>query len=68
MNLKKFVQSEYMAVQIREIEKYRTKLQNKHNEIITFQTAVEFWVSEGLAERFEKDYKNGEYKEEPTKA
>ena len=56
MNKEKFKQSEYMALQLMEIESFRRSLSHESAEPITFQEAVMLWVSGGLADEFKSEY------------
>jgi len=56
MNKEKFKQSEYMTLQLMEIESFRRSLSHESIEPITFQEAVMLWVSGGLADEFKSEY------------
>ncbi len=56
MNEDKFKQSDYMALQLMEIESFRRSLSQESVEPITFQEAVMLWVSGGLADEFKSEY------------
>ena len=56
MNKEKSKQSDYMALQLMEIESFRRSLSYESVEPITFQEAVMLWVSEGLADEFKSAY------------
>lgn len=56
MNEEKFKQSDYMALQLMEIESFRRSLSHDSVEPITFQEAVMLWVSGGLADEFKSEY------------
>lgn len=56
MKEKKFNQSDYMALQLMEIESFRRHLAQQSQEPITFQEAVMLWVSEGFAEEFKSEF------------
>lgn len=54
-------QSDFMTTQVAEIMRFRRALQSDSEDIITFQDAVDVWVSQGLAEQFRIDYETGRY-------
>lgn len=56
MKEKKFYQSDYMSLQLMEIEKFRLTLSQRSQEPVTFQDAVMLWITEGLAEEFRSEY------------
>lgn len=60
--------SDFMALQVAEIMRFRKHLQTQSDDIITFQDAAEIWVSQGMAERFRKEYEAGRYHQQPAKA
>ncbi len=57
----KLDQSDFMTTQVAKIMKFRKIVQSHSDEIITFQDAVNIWVSQGLAEQFRNDYEMGKY-------
>ncbi|MFQ5863908.1 MAG: hypothetical protein ACE5IW_01610 [bacterium] len=56
MKEKRFNQSDYMSLQLMEIEKFRLTLSQRSHEQVTFQDAVMLWITEGLAEEFRSEY------------
>ncbi|MFQ5824110.1 MAG: hypothetical protein ACE5JB_08665 [bacterium] len=56
MDIKKFNQSDYMSLQLMEIENFRMTLSQQSQEQITFQEAVLLWITEGYAEEFRTGY------------
>lgn len=56
MDTKKFSQSDYMSLQLMEIEKFRMSISQQSQEPITFQEAVLLWITEGYAEEFRTEY------------
>jgi len=56
MKAKKFNQSDYMSLQLMEIEKFRMTVAQQSREKITFQEAVMLWITEGYAEEFRTEY------------
>lgn len=56
MNEKKFKQSDYMSIQLMEIENFRASLARDSEEKVTFQEAVMLWISQGYAEAFKSFY------------
>ncbi len=64
----KFDQSEYMALQLMEIEDFRLQLSSYGGKKISFQDAVMLWISDGRAEEFREDYFLIRSKKEPASA
>lgn len=68
MRKKKFSQSDFMSLQLMEIEKFRMTLSQRSQEPITFQEAVLLWITEGYAEEFRTEYFLNNNKIEPDLA
>ncbi|MFQ5825073.1 MAG: hypothetical protein ACE5JB_13550 [bacterium] len=56
MKEKKYSQSDYMSLQLMEIERFRMTLSQRSQEQITFPEAVMLWITEGHAEEFRSEY------------
>ncbi len=56
MTREEFRQSDYMALQLMEIEDFRLTLLQHSRGRISFQEAVMLWISEGHADEFRNDY------------
>ncbi len=56
MKAKRSNQSDYMSLQLMEIEKFRMTVAQQNREKITFQEAVMLWITEGYAEEFRAEY------------
>ncbi|MFQ5752290.1 MAG: hypothetical protein ACE5HI_09860 [bacterium] len=56
MNDKKFKQSDYMSLQLMEIESFRMSLSQQSQEHISFHEAVMLWIAQGYAEEFKAEY------------
>jgi len=56
MHKKKVNQSDYMSLQLMEIENFRMSLSYEGQAIISFQEATMLWFSEGRADKFKADY------------
>lgn len=53
---KQFKQSDYMSLQLMEIENFRQFLSDQSDEKITFQEAIMLWISQGYADEFKSEY------------
>ena len=53
---KKFDQSDFMSLQLMEIENFRLSLSEQSEEKVTLQEALVLWISEGYADDFKSDY------------
>ncbi len=56
MKAKRSNQSDYMSLQLMEIERFRMTVSQQNQEKITFQEAVMLWITEGYAEEFRTEY------------
>lgn len=56
MKTKQFQQSDYMSLQLMEIEKFRMILSKQTSQPVSFQEAVMLWITEGYAEAFRSQY------------
>lgn len=56
MKAKRSNQSDYMSLQLMEIERFRMTVSQQNREKITFQEAVMLWITEGYAEEFRTEY------------
>lgn len=56
MKAKSYNQSDYMALQLMEIENFRFSLSQQSKKDISFQEASLLWVWQGYAEEFKDDY------------
>ncbi len=56
MEQKNFKQSDYMSLQLMEIESFRVSLSQQSKEHISFYEAVMLWVAQGYAEEFQAGY------------
>ena len=61
-------QSEYMALQLMEIEEFRLSLSRRGGEKISFQEATMLWISNGCAEEFREGYSLIRSHKEPASA
>jgi len=61
-----FKQSDYMALQLMEIEDFRLILSRQSDGKISFQEAVMLWISEGYADEFRDDYLSIRAEREPA--
>ena len=61
-------QSDYMALQLMEIESFRRSLSLHSDEQISLQEAIMLWVSEGYAEKFRLGYRVKRNRIEPALA
>jgi hypothetical protein len=68
MKEKKIDQSEFMSMQLMEIEDFRLILSQKAQENITFQEAIMLWISKGYADNFNEEFKFKKDKKEPALA
>ncbi len=63
MNAKRVTQSDYMSLQLMEIEQLRINLSQKSLDKITFNEAAMLWFSQGRADifrkRFQRENKSG---------
>ena len=66
MNAKRIKQSDYMSMQLMEIEHFRLSLARQSHEKITFQEAVMLWFSEGYADKFNDGFFKKTNKIEPA--
>jgi len=53
---KEFKQSDYMSLQLMEIENFRKFLSDQSDENITFQEAIMLWIAQGYADEFKSEY------------
>lgn len=56
MERRKFKQSDYMSIQLMEIERFRMTLAQNSHAPISFQEAVMLWITEGYAEEFKSNF------------
>ncbi len=56
MKEKSYNQSDYMALQLMEIENFRFSLSQQSQKDISFHEAALLWVSQGYADEFKDDY------------
>lgn len=68
MKNRNFNQSEYMSLQLMEIENFRKALMYKSDEKITLQEAMVLWISGGYADEFKSRYFLNKNNSEPAKA
>lgn len=68
MRDKTYHQSDYMALQLMEIEKFRMTLTQRGQEQVSFQEAAMLWITEGYAEAFKSTYNLAKDKIEPALA
>lgn len=61
-------QSDYMTLQLMEIERLRVSLSQANEKPITFQEAVMLWITEGYAEAFRSQYSMARKTVEPALA
>lgn len=66
MTGKKTLQSDYMSLQLMEIENFRLSLSQYEHKNISFRDAMYLWYSHGYADSFKDDYKKKKIKEEPA--
>lgn len=68
MKERKMPQSEYMSLQLMEIENFRLSLCNRGHEKITLQEAIMLWISEGHADTFRQEFNLTKSRPEPATA
>jgi len=68
MTTDEFKQSDYMALQLMEIEDFRLVLSRQSDGTISFQEAIMLWISEGYADEFRDDYLSIRAEREPAVA
>jgi len=68
MSKREFKQSDYMALQLMEIESFRKFLSSQSDEKITFQEATMLWIAQGYADEFKSEYQARGSKIEPALA
>lgn len=51
-----FKQSDYMALQLMEIESFRMSLSQQSHEQVSFSEAIMLWIAQGYAEQFKAGY------------
>lgn len=56
MREKKHSQSDFMSLQLMEIESFRATLSRQNQVSVSFQEAAMIWFSEGYAEEFKSHY------------
>ena len=56
MKESEYRQSDYMALQLMEIENFRVCLSHQSQKSISFNEAALLWVSQGYADEFKADY------------
>ncbi len=61
-------QSDYMSLQLMEIENFRVTISQQSHESVSFQEAALLWVSEGYADAFRAGYKRKPGRREPAAA
>ncbi len=68
MQKKRFRQSDFMALQLMEIENFRAILARQSEENVSFQDAVLLWIAQGHAEDFRSEYARKRALTEPAQA
>ena len=56
MNANEYKQSDFMTLQLMEIESFRKLLSQQSDESITIQEAFILWISGGYADEFKSEY------------
>ena len=60
MTERKFQQSDYMSLQLMEIEHFRMSLSQQGEERVSFQDAAVLWIAQGHADEFRTQYRSKE--------
>ncbi|MFQ5649986.1 MAG: hypothetical protein ACE5IY_08595 [bacterium] len=68
MRDKHFNQSDYMSLQLMEIETFRLTISQQSRESVSFQEAAMLWISEGHADEFRSGYFKRRAENEPASA
>jgi len=68
MTEKKPFQSDYMSLQLMEIENFRMSLSQQDHKSISFQDAMYLWFSHGYGDSFKSDYKKRKVNNSPALA
>ncbi|NIR47892.1 hypothetical protein GWO43_05515 [candidate division KSB1 bacterium] len=68
MGERKFKQSDYMSLQLMEIESFRMALSHQSEENVSFQDAVVLWIAQGYADEFRTQYMKNKGEAEPATA
>ncbi len=65
---RKHRQSDFMSLQLMEIENFRMTLSRQSEENVSFQDAILLWISQGYADEFRLQYRESKGKGEPAQA
>lgn len=68
MNHREFKQSDFMSLQLMEIESFRKTLSHQSQENVSFQDAALLWIAQGYADEFRSQFMLGKTEIEPAAA
>lgn len=68
MTEKKTFQSNYVSLQLMEIENFRRTISEREHKDVSFQDAMILWLSHGYAEAFRNEYDKKKIKQQPALA